>query len=169
MKKTFAGLMGVVLALASVELARAQTTTGPYAIAPQQPNFYRADTNQFPMVIPPHTTTNLANPLTLTIRQGTGLSIFTGIMATNTPKFATTNATYLFDVASGYAGDTNYTTFGALPFLSPAITASNYYVGWTNFSRTVLDNVRTIKCTSINNPDTNSLTISNLVYSWSGQ
>jgi hypothetical protein len=162
--------VGVLLA-AGPEL-RAQP--GPYSISPQQPNFYRPDTNVFPMTLAATTgNTNFVgatNSLQVTIRQDHGVAIEVPITVPNTTASAITGTLTLgWDVSTR---GTNFTTgrpvqwaiaVSALPY------STNTYWFWTNFPNTYLNNVRKMQLTYATNTVGAAVTIGPPDYSWSGQ
>ena len=144
--------------------------TSPYNLAPQQPNFYRTDTNAFPLTLTngQAKTFSGTNSLTIYVRQDRGLSLFA-------PSLVTTNTNCVpvfgFDVT--YDG-TNGTTTHPIQW-GPLISSAATNGCWTNFSRDYLNNVRTVQCTWVSNampgaiPGSNSIYIPKLIYSYSGQ
>jgi hypothetical protein len=149
-----AGLLGAVLMPRKVV---AQTT--PYNLGPQQPNFYRPDTNAFPITFTNSQTLILTNQYKLTIRQDRGLSIFVGM----SPATNSGNAVVGLDVTyDGIGYTTNQPLYVVAPF--------NQALFWaTNFGRDVLNNVRGVKASTVIVTNAGPNTITKFVYSWSGQ
>jgi hypothetical protein len=159
--KTFKRITGLVLTVAFLAALAlpALAQTSPYNLGPQQPNFYRSDTNQFPFAMTGSPVT-LTNVLKLTLRQDKGLSIFVSAHATTNSTAATT---LLYDVT---ANGINYTTFEPIA-VTFALNGTNEVVFWTNFPASVVNNLRAIKCTSVNGPAGG--VVDSLIYSYSGE
>lgn len=162
-------LSAALLLVASFE-APAQNSSSPYQLAPQQPNFYRTDTNAFPLSITNNgVTVTVTNGLKLTVRQDTGLSFFVGTLSTN--GLQTNSATIYFDVS--YDG-TNFTTTRPLSVTAP-INGTNAALYWTNIPAPVyngIDSFRALTVSAVSiagSGTTNVNSITKLVYSYSGQ
>ena len=172
------GVAGLIVIFIGGLSAVAQNTT-PYAYAPQQPNFYVQDTNWTPYYV---TSTNLALltlgqtnsgtygfTLNKTIREDKGLSVFASLVAPN----ATNNTVTTIYLGVTYDGVKSNGVPGALAL--PPITANGTtpVIVWTNFPASLRNNVRSVFVSGYTNTagggTTNVLTISKLVYSWSGQ
>ncbi len=189
-----AGLAGavslIVIMLELCQHAQAQA----YQLNPQQPNFYRVDTNAgiFPLTLTNGGAANwvyTANgsisglnqptnaPYVLTLRQDKGLAVFVTVISSNSQGGL---ATIGFDVTPDRVTETttqplkfavptaNYSNNLAL---TSGILTTNTY--WTNWPAAVLSNLRTIQATTVTNaligggPTTNSVNIQ-LRYSYSG-
>jgi hypothetical protein len=156
----------------------------PYTLTPQQPNFYRSDTNGFPLsvggtigAVTGKALSYGTNSLKLTLRQDHGLSVFASITASNSTATACAvlPVTFGFDISPD---GTNFTA-GTFPGLAPPLTftanlvvpasSTNTYIYWTNYPATVLNNLRAVQCTSCTNAYTNGVKINWLYYSFSGQ
>lgn len=157
--------------------------TSPYALAPQQPNFYRFDTNTSSYALQtnttvffPHGWTNGFGPntnvLNLPLRQGQGLSIFLITWQTNSISSASTSTNYTvsWDVTPD---NTNYTftgTGGSPISLTSAMAGLGIgtNVVWTNIPSTALNNVRAIQPGKIVWTGSNNV-FAQIIYSYSGQ
>lgn len=156
--------------------------TSPYQLAPQQPNFYRVDTNSATYAFTNSTTSTTplnhgvgtgpnTNSLNLTLRQNIGLSIFLIVWDTNSVSSAATSTNYsvYFDTTPD---NTNYTCGpGAYP-IGPLTCSMAGGVGtnmvWTNVPATALNNVRSIQPGKIVWTGSNNV-FAELIYSYSGQ
>ena len=124
-------LATAVLSMAAIGL---QAQPGPYSYAPQQPNFYRSDTNAFPLTLTSSVTySNLTaggtNSLKQTVRQDKGLSLFPTITVYNTGGAITggaTNLTFAFTVTPD---GTHYVTPAPLIMTVPLIVPASPVVG----------------------------------------
>jgi hypothetical protein len=179
-----ATIVTMSLAALSAFEALGQGST-PYNLAPQQPNFYRSDTNAFPLSVGGTYGTVIGkalsygtNSLKLTLRQDHGLSAFASITASNSTSTACAILPVTFGLDVSPDG-TNFTA-GSYPGVAPALTCSanlivaasstNTYVYWlTNFPVSLLNNLRAVQCTSCTNSYTNGIKVNWLDYSYSGQ
>ncbi len=156
--------------------------TSPYALAPQQPNFFRVDTNASSYalqtnttVLYPHGWTNgfaaNTNVLNLTVRQNVGLSIFLIVWQTNSISSASTSTNYTVSWDTT-PDNTNYTCgTGASPIslqCPMAGTGIGTNVVWTNIPAASLSNVRSIQPGKIVWTGSNNV-FAQVIYSYSGQ
>lgn len=160
-----------VIAILAVMLLPAMAQSTPYSLAPQQPNFYRQDTTEFPLTLANAGAAawsfGATNSLKLTVRQDHGLSLFVRVASTNSTSSGVVAG---FDVSPD---GTNGTTTEPLQWTLPTgYIGTNVY--WTNLSPDYLNNVRAIQLTTLTNKavgsgNTNSVQILNFWYSYSGQ
>lgn len=149
LSKLFAGFAFVALA--------AMASAAGY-----EPNFHAAvDIPSAPTVIAASSTSNIVTS-PITVRQGSGQAFFATINHTNA---STATATFHFDVS--YDGST-FTTTQPLKFAVVG-NGTTAVVGYTNFPPSVLDNVRQIKLSAIQNAHTAALFVTNVVQSRSNQ
>lgn len=180
--KTHFKKSGLMIALAMVGLLaallvpEASGQNSAYSLAPQQPNFYRSDTNAFPCTLSATTgasnyVASSTNSLKLTLRQDKGLSMFAQITVTNTST--ATSGVVQFSFSPSWDGLTNhFTTTPPLVWAIPvtvAATSTNTYVFWTNWPSSTLNNVRCIQCVQVTNTIGLATTVNGLTYSYSGQ
>jgi hypothetical protein len=183
--KKFFNKSVLMIALAMVGLLAAllvpQRAQGAdYSLAPQEPNFYRLDTNACPItLVSGQSSTNYTagstNSLRLTVRQDKGLSVFPQFTCYNAGGAVTggaTNLTFAYTVT--YDG-VKWVT-GTAPLIQTvpnicAATTTNGQMGWTNWSAPVLSNVRQIQLVGVTNngPWVGQIVVTGLAYSYSGQ
>lgn len=161
------GIGLAALALAPLKCA-AQGQTTPYAYGPQQPNFYRTDTNDFPVTLTNTATTATfytSNQFILTVRQDKGISLF----ETHAANSSTNQQTMTFTLDTTPDG-TNWTTTGPITW-SVTNNGTTSVTSWTNLPSTFISNVRKLKISSVTCPlgTTNSLVVSKFWFSYSGQ
>jgi hypothetical protein len=161
-------LVTAALALLAALTLPAMAQSSPYNLAPQQPNFYRQDTNAFPMTLTNSgAATFTTNSLKLTVRQGTGVSLFATVVSTNS---SSSGVVLGFDTSPD---GTNATTTEPITWTLPSnFIGTNTY--WTNIDRAYLNNVRTFQMTTSTNKavgtgNTNTVVVTKFWYSYSGQ
>ena len=168
--KHFTASLAAFTLTASLALAQ----YSPYGLTPQQPNFYRSDTNAFPLVLAASAGTNYTagttGSLSLTLRQDVGLSMFLSVTA---PNSGTNTSNGVVSVWFNVTADgTNYTTTSPIVW-TQSITvpagSTNTMVGWTNFPNTVLNNIRKVQITQLTNTCGVPITFNWFKYSYSGQ
>lgn len=99
------------------------------------------------------------NSAALYVRKNQGLAIMPWIASSDAANGA---VTFTFDVS---ADGTNYTT--STPFTyAPTLNGTTSVIGYTNWSSTILNNVRYIRLRSIANAHTNTIYCTNLYYSY---
>lgn len=169
-------IMLAITAILAVFAMPAQAQFGNGGLTTYQPNYLTIPTNiTVSGVFTNATSFSLTNGQYLAvtsggtdvIRQNTGESIFASVTTTNA---AATSATLYFDVT---ADGTNYTTFHpfALTIPTPGVGT---FIGWSNYSTLVMNNVRNVKFTAATNAavgtgNTNTATVNWLQFSRSVQ
>lgn len=153
-----------LLAIGLVASLRADPP-GPYALAPQQPNFYRSDTNAGPVALTNGQVVTFTNAMKLTLRQDKGLSIFTKIVSTNAVSVSETNTFVL-----SYDGST-FTTSPTFTIVTPTLATAGTNVAWTNIPPSTLNNVRCIMWSTagMGALATGTNVTAGVTYSWSGE
>ena len=162
----------LVMAAAALAVTQLSAMADPTALTypTGSPNFSTPDTNAIPLVLTNGAgvtfPANGTNSLEKAVRQDHGLSVFVTVVTTNA---AVGGQTLGWDTSPD---GTLYTTTQPLKWTLPANGAgTNTY--WTNWPAAQLNNVRDIQLTTVTNAavgtgNTNTATITKLIYSQSG-
>ena len=143
MKNLMLGVVLLCIPFIAAENARAQPSYGVFSGA-------------FPLTLTnAQTVTVNSNPIY--VRKNQGVAITPLQVSGDAANGA---VTYTFDVS---IDGTNYTTLTPFTY-APAHNGTTLVVGYTNWSSTILNNVRFMKLRSIANAHTNSIYVTNVYY-----